>query len=234
MMAKLYLIPTTLTDDGNVNVIPSATIEKVKMLRCFMVEEEKVARRFLRKIDPSFPLQDCEYFALNEHTAAKDTKDFFETHLNQDIGIISESGCPCVADPGADVVLLAHRKNMEVIPLIGPSSIILALMASGLNGQNFAFNGYLPKEKSVRIEKIKALEKRSQEDRQTQIFMETPYHNQQLLEDFLSACHPSTLVCVASDLTGEKEYVKTLSVQDWRKQKITLEKKPALFLIQKK
>ena len=234
MPGKLYLIPTTIDEEEVFQTIPSSVKQIAGHLRFFFVEEEKSARRFLKKFNPHIPIDEYKFFPLNEHSQPKDTEQYLQKAVGQDIGIISESGCPCVADPGADVVLWAHRNNMEVIPLVGPSSVLLALMASGLNGQNFAFNGYLPKEKDKRIKKIKELERRSQNENQTQIFMETPYRNQNVLDDILAFCVPETYLCLAVDLTGPEEYIKTLPVKEWKKHNVFLNKTPALFLIGKR
>ena len=232
MSGKLYLIPNVISEDG-LQTIPSYICGIVEHLRFFFVEEEKAARRFLKQLNPQFPIALTVFFLLNEHTSAQEAERYFKTVLENDAGIISEQGCPCVADPGANIVLLAHKNNREVIPLVGPSSILLALMASVLNGQNFAFNGYLPKEKHARLKKIKDLENRSFKEVQTQIFMETPYHNQNVFEDILAVCDPETLVCIAADLTSPTQYIKTRLAKEWKKQKILLNKRPALFLIQK-
>lgn len=231
MPGKLYLIPTLISEEAAAESISAPVVKTVGQLRIFFVEEEKTARRFLKKIIPSLPLPECVFYPLNEHTVPQQVKEYFQDIREKEAGIISESGCPCVADPGADIVLLAHKNHMEVIPLAGHSSILLALMASGLNGQNFAFNGYLPKEKDARIKQIKELEKRSLTEGQTQIFMETPYRNQNIFEDLLAACDPGTLLCVAVDLTGAAQDIKTLSIKEWKQANRTIAKKPALFLL---
>ena len=229
-MPKLYLIPNPISEEGLLT-IPDYIERIVASLRYFIVEEEREGRRFLKQLCPSLPVAECKFFTLNEHTAAKELKTIFAEIPGKDGGLISDAGCPCVADPGAGLVLWAHQKNYEVIPLVGPSSILLALMASGLNGQNFAFNGYLPKERSERIKKIKLLEKRSLTENQTQIFMETPYRNQHVFEDLLSGLDSQTLLCVALDLTGQAQSIKTAAVKDWKKTAAALPKKPAVFLI---
>ncbi len=180
------------------------------------------------------PIADCSFLHLNEHTSATDIKAYFNEIPDQDMGVLSEAGCPCVADPGADLVLLAHAKGIEVVPLVGPSSIILALMASGLNGQRFAFHGYLSKDKNERLKKIKSLEHTSLQENQTQIFMETPYRNQTLFEEIITTCHPETYLSAAMDLTGPEQYTKTLTVHTWRSLKPSFHKRPTLFLIQSK
>ncbi len=232
MPGKLYIIPNTISGDGDFSGVPNYIAALIAPLQYFIVEEEKSARRLLKKVNPQIVFEQCQFFPLSEHTSAKELQEYLKTVLTEDIGLISESGCPCVADPGAEVVLWAHKNNKKVIPLVGPSSIMLALMASGLNGQNFAFNGYLPKERAERIKKIKELEMRSAQESQTQIFMEAPYRNQNLFEDVISACQPSTLLSISSDLTGQGEYIETLPISAWKSEAPPLHKKPALFLIQ--
>ncbi len=234
MSSKLYLIPTMVSDQETLTTLPTSVGEIVKTLRCFMVEERSTAERFIKKINPARSFEDVVFFELNEHTPLKEAEQFFQEYKDNDIGIISESGLPCVADPGAHVVFLAHKNNVEIIPLTGPSSIFLALMASGLNGQNFAFNGYLPKDREERRKKIKLLENRSLTEGQTQIFMEAPHHNQKTFEDILSFCDSQTLLSVAVDLTSSKQQVKTLPIKEWQKTNINLHKRPALFLLQKR
>lgn len=233
MPGKLYLIPNTIAEE-NFSVVPGYIAQTIGPIRFFIVEEEKPARVFLKRINPNLPVGECEFFLLNEHTPAAEIQKYIKMISGKNAGIISESGCPCVADPGADLVLLAHKSDMEIIPLVGPSSITLALMASGLNGQNFAFNGYLPKEKDLRIKKIKDLERRSAQENQTQIFMEAPYRNDNLLKDILSSCDAATLLCVACDLTAPSQWIKTMPVGKWENLKISLNKRPALFLLQKR
>ena len=233
MAKKLFLIPTSISDDDSLTTLPTFTSRNIEQLRIFFVEADKTARIFLKRIQPHIPLQDYTFYPLSEHTSLKEIEQYVRVILEKDAGIISESGCPCVADPGADLVLLAHQNNFEVIPLVGPSSIILALMASGFNGQNFAFHGYLPREKDGRIKKIKELERLTKLENQTQIFMEAPYRNEQLFEDILEACSLKTSLCVACDLTTKDQFIKTLSLQEWKKQRPALHKKPTLFLIYK-
>ena len=229
MPGKLYLIPNAISEKA-FETLPNYLAAVVDSIRIFFIEEPKAARRLLKALNPNFPLQECTFFPLNEHTSKEEAKKFFRTAVNKDIGIISESGCPGVADPGANIVLLAHQHNLEIIPLVGPSSILLALMASGLNGQNFSFNGYLSKEKELRVKRIKELERRSQTEQQTQIIMETPYRNQHILHDLLENCSLQTLLCIAYDLTGPAQSIKTQTVSAWKKTIPTLPKEPALFL----
>lgn len=233
MAVKVYLIPNTISEDGGA-VIPAYIQDIVGQLRYFVVEEEREGRRFLKKLSPQIPLPECVLFAVNEQSSPKEIKEVFEQVAGHDFGILSEAGCPCVADPGAEVVLLAHERNYQVVPLVGPSAILLALMASGLSGQNFAFNGYLPKDREERIRKIKSLEKKSLTENQSQIFMDTPYRNQHVFDDILMSCDPKTWLSVAVDLTGRAEFIKTLPISEWKKNTRSFAKEPALFIIQKK
>lgn len=233
MHSKLYLIPNFLSEEFSAGMIPQTVIEIVKNLRFFVVEDRASAQRFLKKIWPSFPLGECSFLEFNEHSSPQDAREIFKSLQGKNAGIISEAGMPCVADPGQEIVLLAHQNNWEVLPLPGSSSIFLALAASGLNGQNFAFNGYLPKDREERIKKLKIFEDRSLRENQTQIFIETPYRNQTLFEEILNTCHPKTLLCLAVDLTESDQYIKTYSIEEWRKLKPPLHKRPALFLLQK-
>ena len=231
-MAKLYLIPNILSDQSKVDTVPAYIACVIKDIRIFFVEEPKSARSLLKKINPNFPLSECTYIDLNEHTSLQEIEKFFKESMEQDMAVISEAGYPCVADPGASLVRLVHQAGGEVIPLAGASSIVLALAASGLNGQNFAFNGYLPKDKDERVKKIRALEQRSMQEGQTQIVMEAPYRSQSLLDDILATCQPRTLLCIACDITGQDQMIRTQSIAQWKKQPITLLKRPTLFLIQ--
>ncbi len=232
---KLYLIPTFISTEATVTAFSSDFVNIVKAIRYFIVEDERSARQFLRKIDPQFPLSECDFFLFNEHSSIKDAAGWLAEFCGKDIGVLSQAGAPCVADPGAEIVFWAHQKNMDVIPLVGPSSIILALMASGLPGQQFVFHGYLPKDKAQRLQKLKILEQMALRERQTQIFMETPYHNQTLLSEICSACAPDTLLCLAVELTSSNQTIKTLSIRDWRMiDPPIIHKRPALFLLGKK
>jgi len=232
MKNNLYVIPTSLCDDAW-DVIPGSVVKRVQHLRIFIVENDKSARHFLKMIIPDLPLAECQFFILNEHTSFEEAESFLK-EIQGDFGLLSEAGCPCVADPGANIVRLAHERNINIIPLIGPSSILLALMASGLNGQNFVFHGYLPKEKDKRLKKLRNMESISERERQTQIFMETPYHNQSLFAEILTTCQSQTLFCVAVDLTASSEFVKTLRIEEWRKIPAPpLQKRPTVFLLYK-
>ena len=231
-MSKLYLVPNIINEASG-NLLPDYIAGQIKDVRVFFVEEAKSARRLLKSLNPQFPLSDCRFFDLNEHSNPAQVQEYVKVLKEEDSAIISEAGCPCVADPGADLVFLAHQNKIEIIPLVGPSSILLALMASGLNGQNFAFNGYLPKDRQARTQKIKMLEDRSSKEKQTQIFMETPYRNQSILEDILAVAQDKTYLCIACDITGPHQIIKTMSIKEWKKNSFNFDKKPALFLLQK-
>jgi 16S rRNA (cytidine1402-2'-O)-methyltransferase len=230
---KLYLIPSALSED-NTLVLPQYALSVVSALDEFIVENEKTARHFLKAIDIKTPLQSLSLHLLNEHTDRKHVSDLLSPLLSgKDVGLLSEAGCPAVADPGGELVRLAHEKDIQIIPLIGPSSIILALMASGLNGQNFSFLGYLPKEKTERIKSLKELERKVLSKNETQIFIEAPYRNQHLLEDILYTCDKNTLICIACNITSKDESIKTQSVKDWKKKIPEINKKATVFLIGK-
>lgn len=229
----LYLIPCTLGDTPASQVLPQHVIDIARRLRYFVVENPKSARRFLAALKPEQPVQSLHFDTLDEHTAATEISGLLAPLLaGEDVGLISEAGCPGVADPGAELVALAHRSNIRVVPLVGPSSILLALMASGLNGQRFAFHGYLPVAETDRDKAIVALEAQSAKHHQTQIFIETPYRNERMLAALLARCRPDTLLCVASDLTLPSESIRTQSVAQWSKHPVpALNKHPSLFLL---
>ena len=232
MKGKLYLIPTTLGDGPVDAVIPAEAKNIISRLDIFIVENLRSARRYIRKIDAGKPIDDITFFVLNKRTSGKELHEFLEPlNAGSDAGVITEAGVPGIADPGEDIVRLAHEWEIRVIPLTGPSSITLALMGSGLNGQNFAFNGYLPIQSHQRIKKLKMLEKRSHQESQTQAFMETPYRNNQLLKDILENCRDQTLLCIASNLTMENESIQTKTIKAWRKAVPDLHKQPAIFLL---
>ena len=231
-MANLYLIPTTLGDNKIESVIPGDISLKVKEIEYFIVENIRTARRYLKKIDRSINIDELNFYELNEHTDKNALEEFLMPIKNGfDVGIISEAGCPGIADPGADVVKLAHEKNIRVIPLVGPSSILLSLMASGMNGQNFAFIGYIPVKQDERIKAIRDIEKRSALEKQTQIFIETPYRNVKLLEDLINTLNDQTRLCIAVDITLETEYIQTKTIASWKKGTPDINKRPAIFLI---
>jgi 16S rRNA (cytidine1402-2'-O)-methyltransferase len=231
----LYLIPTTLGDTGEtMDVIPVKVNHIINTIDEYIVENEKSARHYLKKIGIKKPLQEIILHPLNQHTEAIDLSTYLNSiAVGKNIGIISEAGCPGVADPGAEVVKQAHYRNIKVVPLVGPSSILLALMASGFNGQSFTFNGYLPKERGERIKKIKDLERLAQQKDQTQLFIETPYRNTHLVDDILSTCDSKTMLCIACDITLPTEFIKTKSVSEWKKQIPEINKRPTIFLLYK-
>jgi 16S rRNA (cytidine1402-2'-O)-methyltransferase len=234
MNGKLYLIPTTLGDENPFKVLPSEIKPVVALIKHYIVEDERSARRFLRKIDPEIVIDNLTFKELNKRTRYDDMVLFLNPIFEgNNVGIISEAGCPGVADPGADVVKVAHQKGIEVKPLVGPSSILLSLMASGLNGQSFAFVGYIPVKHPARGKAIRHLEHRSLYEDQTQIFIETPYRNNTLLEDLVKTLDEKTRLCVACDLTLETEYIKTQSIREWKRERPDLHKRPAIFLIGK-
>lgn len=231
-MAKLYLIPTTLGDTSIGRVLPPDLTQLISSISVFIVENIRTARRFLKKVNPAIVIDDLTFFELNQHTDQKEISRFLEPNkTGLDIGIISEAGCPAVADPGAEVVRIAHAKNIRVVPLVGPSSILLALMASGMSGQNFAFNGYLPIKNPEKAQQIKMLEKRMQTEGQTQIFIEAPYRNSQLLNDLLLNCDPQTMLCIAVDITLDSEYILSKPVSYWKTNLPDIQKRPAIFMI---
>lgn len=233
-MAKLYLIPTTLGDTSIERVLPPDLTQLISSIPVFIVENIRTARRFLKKVNPAIVIDDLLFFELNQHTEKKEISRFLEPNQKGlDIGIISEAGCPGVADPGADVVKIAHSKNIQVVPLVGPSSILLALMASGMSGQNFAFNGYLPIKNPEKSQQIKILEKRMQTEGQTQIFIETPYRNAQFLDELLRNCDPQTMLCIAADITLDTEFILSKPVSYWKTHIPDIQKRPAIFMIGK-
>jgi 16S rRNA (cytidine1402-2'-O)-methyltransferase len=228
----LYLIPTTLGNTAETaDVIPVKINTIINQIDEYIVENEKSARHYLKKVGIKKPLQEIILHPLNQHTAPQEISGYLKSIAEgKNIGIISEAGCPGVADPGAEVVAIAHARNITVVPLVGPSSILLSLMASGFNGQSFTFHGYLPKERPDRIKKLKELEKAAQKQ-QTQLFIETPYRNMHLLEDILGSCDGTTRLCIACDITLPTEFIKTKRIAEWKKQLPDLNKKPTIFLI---
>jgi len=229
----LYLIPSTLGDTPAGLVLPQHVITVARKLKHFVVEQPKTARHFLSALKPEHPIQSLHFASLNEHTDPKELVGLLAPLLaGEDVGIISEAGCPGIADPGADLVLLAHSYGIRVVPLVGPSSILLALMASGLNGQCFAFHGYLPIEEVARNKTIATLEAESAKRRQTQMFIETPYRNDKLFSALLAHCRPRTLLCVATDITLPFEMILTRSIEQWKSQPAPpLNKRPSIFLM---
>jgi 16S rRNA (cytidine1402-2'-O)-methyltransferase len=229
---SIYLIPVTLGGDDFSKVIPEKVISLTKELRYFIVEDIRSARRFLRLIDRQFPIDDSVFFELNEHTADSDISHYLDPVINgSNCGIMSEAGLPGIADPGARIVALAHKKKIKVIPLSGPSSIILALISSGLNGQQFTFNGYLPVKPSERASRIRDLEKKASEG-YAQIFMETPYRALKMMEALTTTCRNDTMLCVASDITLASESIRTMTISEWRRSLPELNGRLVIFILQ--
>lgn len=236
MKTALYLIPNTLGTQDFESVLPSKNKEIVMNIRHFIVESRKCAVRFLITLDKNFPIDDCTFTELSEHTDEKTdlSKILLPLEKGESMGVISDAGCPAVGDPGSRAVELAHKKRLTVVPLIGPNSMILALMASGFNGQNFCFNGYLPVKNNEKESKIKNLENRMYKENQTQLFIETPYRNLQLFDSLLKICREETKLCIASGLSTENEYISTKTIREWKKtKKPEINKIPAIFLIYK-
>lgn len=231
---KLYLIPTTLGDTEPLDVLPISIKKIIEQVDIFIVENEKTARRDIKRICPDKKQPELTLFPLNKFTDASELPSYLEPCKNGvNVGLLSEAGCPGVADPGADIVKLAHQNNIKVVPLVGPSSILMALMSSGMNGQSFAFNGYLPIDKNERKHEIKRLERLSFEQNQSQLFIETPYRNNKFLEDLCATLNGNTDICVACDITLPTEFIKTMSANDWKKNNVNLHKRPTLFIIHK-
>lgn len=230
---KLYLIPTTLGDNDPMEVLPITVRNTILQLESFIVENEKTARRFIKSICPEKNQQILRFNLIDKHSDINQYEKYLdECFSGISVGVISEAGVPGIADPGAEIVKIAHRKNIQVVPLVGPSSILLAMMSSGFNGQNFAFNGYLPIDFNEKKSKIKFLEKQSMENNQAQIFIETPYRNNKLLEDLINILAPHTKLCIAADLTLPSEFIHTLPIKEWKNKKVDLHKRPAIFIIQ--
>ena len=232
MKTAVYLIPVTGGDTPYENVIPNYNISIIKDIKVFVVENIKSAKRFLAKIEGSH-VDDAVFYELSEHTQANEILNYLDCIQNGvSVGVISEAGCPAIADPGADLVALAQKKNIPVVPLVGPSSILLALMASGFNGQSFTFNGYLPVKPNERANKIKNLESKCYKDDQTQLFIETPYRNNQMFETIISSCKPDTRLCIAAGITTDNEFIKTKTISQWKKEGIPeIKKVPAIFAL---
>lgn len=234
MIPALYLIPNLLGDTPVEQVLPPYNHEIIMGIRHFIVEDVRTARRFLKLVDRSIDIDQLTFYTLNKHTNPEEVASMLKPlEEGSPMGVISEAGCPAVADPGADVVAIAQHKGLQVIPLVGPSSIILAVMGSGFNGQSFAFNGYLPIEPDERIKTLKKLEQRAYTENQTQLFIETPYRNAKMMADILKACRPQTHLCIAAGLTTKDEYIKTRTVKEWIGHLPQLEKIPCIFLIYK-
>lgn len=234
MDTALYLLPVTLGDTAIECVLPAYNKEIILQIRHFIVEDVRSARRFLKKVDRDIDIDGLTFYPLNKHTSP----DVVSGYLNPlqegySMGVISEAGCPAVADPGADVVAIAQRRKLKVVPLVGPSSIILSVMGSGFNGQSFAFHGYLPIEPAERAKRLKELEQRVYSEQQTQLFIETPYRNNKMAEEILKVCRPQTKLCIAANLTCEGEYIRTKTIREWKGHLPDLSKIPCIFLIYK-
>jgi len=229
---NLYLIPTPLGETGFDKGMPAYNLQILQKIDTFIVEELRTARRFLRKAGYTKDFETVTFYLLNEHTPEDEASGMLENaSKGHHLGLLSEAGLPCIADPGNIVVRLAHRKGIRVIPLTGPSSIMLALMASGLNGQNFVFHGYLPVKPDERTKALRELENSASRNNQTQIFIETPYRNLQMLESIIKTCHTSLTLCIAVDLTLETEWIRSMPLNEWKRQKPELHKRPAVFLL---
>ena len=228
---RIYLIPNTLGEDNFKRVLPPDVITIVESLDYFIVENEKTARAFIKRLLPQKQQSEIQMEILDKHTDPLDLPLFLRpVEKGLDVGIISEAGVPCVADPGAEIVSIAHRKGLQVKPLVGPSSILLALMGSGFNGQQFTFRGYLPFDAGIRKRVFQAMNK-DLKDGITQIFMETPYRNNKLVEELLKVLHPETKLCIACDITLENEYIQTKTIADWARNLPDLHKRPTIFLL---
>ncbi len=232
-MAKLFLIPITLGDTSLAGTLPDGNSDIIRNTKHFIVENIRTARRFLKKVDKEIDIDTLSFYELNKHTDSKQISGYLQPIVQgYDVGIMSEAGCPGIADPGAEVVRIAHQQSITVVPLVGPSSILLAMMASGMNGQNFSFSGYLAIKKNERQQHIKMIENRMQKENQSQIFIEAPYRNLQLLEDILSVCHPNTRLCIACDITCEDEFISTRTIAEWKKSiPQDIQKRPAIFIL---
>jgi len=232
MAGNLFLIPNTLGDSDIQKVIPPEVINIMAKITIFIVENIRNSRRHLIKCGYPGSIDDIQFFELNKHTDKSDISNYLQACIDgKDIGLISDAGVPGVADPGAEITSLAHEKSIRVIPLIGPSSILLSLMASGLNGQNFVFHGYLPVKPDDRVRRLKEIESYVFRLNQTQLFIETPYRNDSMFESLKKTCKPETRLCIACDISLEKEFIKTLKISDWKKERVTLHKRPCIFLI---
>jgi 16S rRNA (cytidine1402-2'-O)-methyltransferase len=228
----LYLIPVVMAENAVAKSLTPFLVDTINAIDEYIVENEKTARRCLKEAGLKTPQRDLIIHDYGKHSRGGSLKPYFKgLEQGKNVGLMSEAGCPGIADPGAEIIAEAHKRNINVVPLVGPSSLLLALMASGFNGQSFAFQGYLPIDKMARAKKIKDLEGFAERFKQTQLFIETPFRNNPMLEEILRTCRPDTLLCIASNLTAEDEFVKTKSVGDWRKEAPDLHKKPTIFLL---
>ncbi|MEI7982279.1 MAG: SAM-dependent methyltransferase [Bacteroidota bacterium] len=232
MLGRLFLIPTPLANGPVDLVLPDGTLSVIRQLEIFIVEEVRTARRFLKAAGTIKKIDDLTFLIFNEHSESTNLTHYLDLALEgKDIGLLSEAGLPCIADPGSAIVAQAHNLGIPVVPLTGPSSLMLALMASGFNGQHFAFVGYLPADRINRTRRIKELEETIRKKKQTQLFIETPYRNMQLFEPLMSNCYDETLLCIAANITGEKGLITTKSIREWKKTRPEIHKIPALFLL---
>tara|TARA_B100001559_G_scaffold30846_1_gene23613 strand:+ start:54 stop:761 length:708 start_codon:yes stop_codon:yes gene_type:complete len=235
MSAKLFLIPCPIGENAPIEMLPISIKTTITNTDFFIVEHEKEARRFIKKICPDKIQSKLKLFPLNKHTSAMEMVNYLDPcKFGENMGLISDAGCPAIADPGAIIVEKAHQLGIKVIPLVGPSAILMAMMSSGMNGQNFAFNGYVPINKSDRKKKIKDLESRSQKQNQSQIFIEAPYRNEKFFMDLIDSLSPETTLCIAYDITEPDEYIKTYTISDWKNKRIKFHNKPAIFIFHKK
>lgn len=234
MASRLFLLPSLMGESPVEDVLPQKNIEIIGTLRHFIVEDIRTARRFLKKIDSNIIIDELTFYTLNEHTKAQEASKLIQPLLQgNDVGLMSDAGCPGVADPGADVVALAHEKNVQVVPLVGPSSILMAVMGAGMNGQNFSFVGYLPIKPHEKQNRLRELEKRIMHENQSQVFIEAPYRNIKLAEDLLKMCSQNLRLCIGVDLSTPQEFIKTMRISDWKKQLPEMHKKPAIFVLGK-
>lgn len=231
MKGRLFLIPSPLGDNDPAEVLPATTTATACSLKCFVVEEMRTARRFLSRAGLKGHIEELEMHVLNEHTSEAEVKSLLSLFDNGDVGLISEAGLPAVADPGAALVALAHAHGVEVVPLVGPSSLMLALMASGLNGQSFAFRGYIPAKTDERRSAVKDIERMSKQLNQSQILIETPYRNDALMADLVAILQPRTRITVAADITLPSQYIRTDTAEGWKKHPVTIGKRPCVFII---
>jgi len=233
MLGKLYMIPVMMGEESNPkDVLPESVAKTIEMIDYYIVENEKTARRFIKKIYPEKKQPELKISLLNKHTDISEYSEMLQPCLNGiNVGLMSEAGCPGIADPGAVIAKLAHQKGIQVVPMVGPSSILMGMMASGFNGQSFAFNGYLPIDKSEKKNVLKNFEKLSFDKNQSQIFIETPYRNNKLLEDLLQILQNDTYLCIAADITLPSEFIKTKKISEWKKTKVDLHNRPCIFII---
>jgi len=233
VVGKLFLVPTMLGDSAPLEVLPFSIKRVIENVDHYIAENEKTARRFIKRVNPTKNQPDLHFELLNKYTDPQEIPGFLDPCIQgMDVALLSEAGAPGIADPGADVVKVAHQKRIKVVPLVGPSSILMAMMASGMNGQNFAFTGYLPIETELRGKAIKSLEQLSRETGQAQIFIETPYRNEKLFQELLKRLKPNTLLCVATDISLQTEQISSKTINEWKKVGANIHKKPTVFIIQ--